>query len=80
MVCIVIVTRSVSFFLYSILFVFLTYELVVKPSVVLFWTGHLQAGKGRGLETGGGSRSQLLVVYVGGSAGPWGFVSALRQD
>ena len=46
-----------------IYFDFLTYELVVKLSVVLLWSGHLQAGKGRGLELGGGSRSVMCGLY-----------------
>ena len=32
--------------------------------------GHPQAGKDRGLESGGGSGSILIVVCVGRSAGP----------
>ena len=43
-------------------FVFFTYELMVKLSVVLLWSGHLQAGKARGLESGGGSGSVLMVT------------------
>ena len=38
--------------------------------MVLLWSGHLQAGKEGGLESGGGSGSVLFVVCVGGSAGP----------
>ena len=57
----VIVTLSLSSFLSSTLFVFLTYKLVVKLSVVLLWLGGLQAGKERELESSGGSRSGLLV-------------------
>ena len=45
----VIVTLSSCSFLTSTIFVFFTYELMVKLSVVLLWSGHLQAGKGRGL-------------------------------
>ena len=33
-------------------FVFLTYELVVKLSVVLLWSGHLQTGKEVGWNLG----------------------------
>ena len=36
-------------------------------------------GKGRGLESGGSSRSELLVVCMSGCAGPNGFASTLRQ-
>lgn len=36
-------------------------------------------GKGRGLELRGGSGSVLLVVFVGGCAGPNGFASTLMQ-
>ena len=41
--------------------------------------GHLQAGKERGLESRGVSRSVLFVVCVGGSAAPGVCDSALRQ-
>ena len=41
--------------------------------------GHLQAGKVRGLESGGGSGSMFFVVCVGGSAGPGVCNSALRK-
>ena len=54
-----IVVWSLSSFLISTFVVFLTYELVVKLSVVLLWSGHLQAGKERGLESGGGSGSMM---------------------
>ena len=50
--------------------VFLTYEFVVKLSVVLLWSGHIRTSKEGGLESGGGSGSVLSVVCVGGSAGP----------
>ena len=43
---------------------------MVKLSVVLLWSGHIQTGKEGGLESGGGSGSVLSVVCVGGSAGP----------
>ena len=48
----VIVMLSSSSFLTSTIFVFLTYELVVKFSVVLVWSGHLQAGKDVGWNRG----------------------------
>ena len=47
----VIVMLSSSSFLTST-FVFLTYEFVVKLSVVLMWSGHLQAGKEVGWNRG----------------------------
>ena len=50
----VIVTLSLSSFLSSTLFVFLTFKLVVKLSVVLLWSGYLQVGKEGELESGGG--------------------------
>ena len=58
----VIVTLSSCSFLTSTIFVFFTYELMVKLSVVLLWSGHLQAGKGCGLESGGGSGSVLMAT------------------
>ena len=45
LVFMVMVKWSLSSFLLSIFIVFLTYELVVKLSVVLLWSGHLQAAK-----------------------------------
>ena len=65
--------------MFSIYFVFLTYEFVVKLSVIVVVVGHLQAGKAKGLESGGGSGRVLFVVCVGGSAGPRVCDSALRQ-
>ena len=47
----VIVMLSSSSFL-RLHFVFLTYELVVRLSVVLLWSGHLQAGKEVGWNRG----------------------------
>ena len=35
---------------------------MVKLSVVLLWSGHLQASKGRGLDSGGGSGSVVMVT------------------
>ena len=65
--------------MFYIYFVSLTYELVVKLSVIVVVVGHLQAGKESGLESGGGSGSVLFVVCVDGSAGPGVCDSALRQ-
>ena len=56
--------------MFYIYLVFLTYELMVKLSVIVVVVRHLQAGKESGLESGGGSGSVLFVVCVGGSAGP----------
>ena len=61
------------------LFGFLTYELVVKLALIVVVVRHLQAGKESGLESGGGSRSVLFMVCIGGSAGPGVCGSALRQ-
>ena len=47
--------------------------------MIVVVVGHLQAGKERRLESGGGSESVLFVVCVGGSAGPGVCGSALRQ-
>ena len=52
---------------------------MVKLSVIVVVVGRLQAGKERGLESGGGSGSVLFVVCVGRSAGPGVCDSALRQ-
>ena len=52
------------------LFGFLTYWLVVKLSVIVVVVRHLRAGKKSVLESGGGSGSVLIIVCVGGSAGP----------
>ena len=41
--------------------------------------GHLQAGKEKVLESGGGLGSVILVVCVGGSAGPGVCDSALTK-
>ena len=59
-------------------FVFLTYGLLVKLSVVLWWSGHLQVGK----EMGWNRRwlkQCVVLVCVSGSAGPSGWVPVLRQ-
>ena len=69
----VIVTRSLLSLHY------LTFELVVKFSVVTVVSGHLQAGKERGLELGGGSGSVLFVVCVGRYASHGVCDSVLRQ-
>ena len=52
---------------------------MVKLLVIVVVVGHLQAGKERGLESGGGSGSVMFVVCVSGSAGPGVCNSALRQ-
>ena len=52
---------------------------MVKLSVIVVVVGHLQGGKVRELESGGGSRSVLTVVSIGGSAGSGVWNSALRQ-
>ena len=64
---------------FCIYYVFLTYELVVKLSVVEVLVKHLQAGKEGGMGARGYSGSVLFVVCVGRTVGLRVCVCVLRQ-